>query len=307
MKRLIAFLISIVFMVSICGVVSAATADIALDSVKISVNGKIVEETNILYQDRTYAPLRAISESIGCEVGWDGETQTATITGKIRAPQDLVRTYTNYEEEYQDLKDRYDLLIKDQTQKENLEEVARLEEEFEVKVESLKEKYQQMQQNVSNYEYQKADVEFNAITIIVNGQKIDAENILYQGSTYVPIRAVFEAMGCVVEWQEATRTAYISGELVPENNIEEVYTSFEQEYAELKERYDKWIAEQEEAGKLAYENTLKQSTAATGGQVGAQEQLALAAKAPYDKRVEELKQEFEQRVEALKVKYNITE
>ena len=30
--------------------------------------------------DRTLVPVRAISESFGCQVGWEEETQTVTIT-----------------------------------------------------------------------------------------------------------------------------------------------------------------------------------------------------------------------------------
>ncbi|NOU84532.1 hypothetical protein GC102_01895 [Paenibacillus sp. LMG 31460] len=46
---------------------------------------------------------------------------------------------------------------------------------------------------------------------LLNGKKIqlDAPPILYQGSTYVPLRFVGEALGATVIWEDATRTIQI--------------------------------------------------------------------------------------------------
>ncbi len=53
------------------------------------------------------------------------------------------------------------------------------------------------------------DVKFNDIKIVVNGNKISADNILYKGTTYVPIRAVAESMGKKVAWDGKNFTANI--------------------------------------------------------------------------------------------------
>lgn len=44
-------------------------------------DGKIVtlDQPPIIKNSRTLVPLRAIAEGLGCEVGWDGATQTVTI------------------------------------------------------------------------------------------------------------------------------------------------------------------------------------------------------------------------------------
>jgi len=56
--------------------------DAVLNNVKINVEGKNVEEDNILYMGRTYVPLRYISEILAKEVIWNPDTNTADIYDK---------------------------------------------------------------------------------------------------------------------------------------------------------------------------------------------------------------------------------
>ncbi|MBQ2897083.1 MAG: copper amine oxidase N-terminal domain-containing protein [Clostridia bacterium] len=50
-------------------------------TVDVYVNGEVLvaDSPAILVDSRTMVPLRAISEKLGCDVGWDGDTQTAEI------------------------------------------------------------------------------------------------------------------------------------------------------------------------------------------------------------------------------------
>lgn len=57
---------------------------------------------------------------------------------------------------------------------------------------------------------QKIEVVFNSINLEVNGKKVNADNILYNGSTYVPLRAVAEMLGKEVIWDPKTNTASIN-------------------------------------------------------------------------------------------------
>jgi len=57
---------------------------------------------------------------------------------------------------------------------------------------------------------QTIEVLFNSVNLEVNGKKVEADNILYNGTTYVPLRAVAEMLGKEVEWNQATRTASIN-------------------------------------------------------------------------------------------------
>lgn len=53
------------------------------------------------------------------------------------------------------------------------------------------------------------EVVFNSINLSVNGKKVEADNILYKGTTYVPLRATGDMLGKSVGWDEKTRTASI--------------------------------------------------------------------------------------------------
>lgn len=54
------------------------------------------------------------------------------------------------------------------------------------------------------------DVVYNSVNLTVNGKKVEADNILYEGTTYVPLRAIAEILGKEVGWDQATRTASIN-------------------------------------------------------------------------------------------------
>lgn len=57
--------------------------------------------------------------------------------------------------------------------------------------------------------WQTISVQPNLINVVVNGEKLNADNFLYNDTTYVPIRAVSEALNFNVEYDEETNTAYI--------------------------------------------------------------------------------------------------
>lgn len=57
---------------------------------------------------------------------------------------------------------------------------------------------------------QQIQVKFNSINISVNGEAVNSKNILYEGSTYVPLRDVAEMLGKDVIWDDDTRTAHIN-------------------------------------------------------------------------------------------------
>jgi len=52
-------------------------------------------------------------------------------------------------------------------------------------------------------------VQPNSVSVVVNGEKISADNFLYNDTTYLPLRAVSEALGQEVKYDEKTNTAYI--------------------------------------------------------------------------------------------------
>ena len=52
------------------------------DQIKIKINGYYADYDvmPVIINSRTLVPVRAIAESFGSEVGWDGATKTVTIT-----------------------------------------------------------------------------------------------------------------------------------------------------------------------------------------------------------------------------------
>ena len=58
----------------------------------------------------------------------------------------------------------------------------------------------------------KIEVVFNAIRLEVNGEKVEADNMVHDGTTYVPLREVSGLLGGEVSWEEETKTVHINDE-----------------------------------------------------------------------------------------------
>lgn len=65
----------------------------------------------------------------------------------------------------------------------------------------------------------------NDITVMVNGKKLEKENFLYNDTTYLPLRAVVEAVGKEVSYNADTNTAYIGEENGGDKIVNEYKTS----------------------------------------------------------------------------------
>lgn len=69
---------------------------ITVDPINVQVNGQVFAPKDVNGQDvpvfsyngTTYAPLRALAEAYGLEVGYDAGSNMATVTGDIAAPGD---------------------------------------------------------------------------------------------------------------------------------------------------------------------------------------------------------------------------
>lgn len=95
-KFFVTVMVMIIFMTgSVFGETSLTGIKVALNSVSVFVNGKKINEPNIIYEGKTYVPLSAISSALGQEVSWDGAKREVSILNKSEKEGDwkLVRTF----------------------------------------------------------------------------------------------------------------------------------------------------------------------------------------------------------------------
>lgn len=65
----------------------------------------------------------------------------------------------------------------------------------------------------------KIEVAVNTISVMVNGEKVEADNIVHDGTTYVPLRAISEMLDKEVIWTEETKIAEINDKNVKQDVV----------------------------------------------------------------------------------------
>ena len=63
--------------------------------------------------------------------------------------------------------------------------------------------------NVTAYATETLTIQKYSINMLLNGSKVNVQNFILDGTTYVPIRAISELMGARVGWNQDTKTASI--------------------------------------------------------------------------------------------------
>lgn len=76
------------------GIASSALQKItvALNQVNLEVNGEKVDKDTINYNGTTYVPLRAIGEILNKDIGWDQDSNTASVNDKGFVSSELKQT-----------------------------------------------------------------------------------------------------------------------------------------------------------------------------------------------------------------------
>lgn len=69
---------------------------------------------------------------------------------------------------------------------------------------------------------QKIDVVLNSVNVQINGEKLETSTILYDGTTYLPMRKIAEAVGKDVDWNQETMTANIVAKVVTGSAIKPI-------------------------------------------------------------------------------------
>ena len=68
---------------------------VQVNSVNLNVNGKMVSSPNLLYNDRTYVPLRTCAEMLGSSVNWDQYSNTANIVANATGSADVEKVISD--------------------------------------------------------------------------------------------------------------------------------------------------------------------------------------------------------------------
>lgn len=82
------------------------------------------------------------------------------------------------------------------------------------------------------------DVIFNKINVTINGQKLENDNILYNGTTYVPIRKIGEIFNKDVNWKADTNTVDICDKHNQNKKSDEELEIDEEKYKEFLKMFD---------------------------------------------------------------------
>lgn len=96
MKKFLAGVLcaTLVFSLAISALAISGKMTIEVDPINVQVNGEVFQPTDVTgkevpvfaYQGTTYAPLRALAEAYGLEVGYDAATNMATVTDPEAKP-----------------------------------------------------------------------------------------------------------------------------------------------------------------------------------------------------------------------------
>ncbi|MEI7025541.1 stalk domain-containing protein [Paenibacillus sp. y28] len=146
------------------------TIDVAMNQIVVKVNGKTADSSNLLYEGTTYVPIRSISEMMDLPVHYYEATNTAYI-GQLPAGEipDAVIDAWEIEEGQPQAQDA----------------------------------------DAKQSGPAQIDAVFDQIKIKVHAFPVEGSNLLHNGTTYVPLRAVSDILELDVYYHEPTSTAYI--------------------------------------------------------------------------------------------------
>lgn len=220
-KKYFLLLLIFVYLFATISVFSIGNTDtinieVQIDHKTAKINGKEVslDAPPILLHNRTFVPLRFISEAFGATINWDSVSQTVTIL------LDNPEFYRNKSVEQGAEIDRLNELIrsKDQSIKSLSEELKQKNSEIEIlKTEntSLKNEIVTLKKEIENLKKGiNTDIEYKNIQILVNGRKIASslEPFLFKGKVFAAIEDICKSLGKTWKWDSTKNIFYIDGE-----------------------------------------------------------------------------------------------
>ncbi|MFF2092884.1 stalk domain-containing protein [Paenibacillus sp. NPDC058174] len=181
-KTIISILTLAMLLVTNASVFAAQEQKVSLgfNKVTVKLNGKVFKGNNISYDGTTYVPIRNISALLKFPVHYYSSTKTAYI-GTVPAgevPESVLKDWAAMD-----------------AKSSSSSSTEKLEKKRDAKV----------------------TVKINDITVKVNGKKVASNNLVYNGTTYAPMRAVATMLGINVYFHEPTSTAYLG--TVPKDEL----------------------------------------------------------------------------------------
>lgn len=162
----------------------------SIHSPSAKVNGyEVPIESARLINNTTMVPLKFVSETLGMDVEWEANTKTVKITEKVHS-HTVLEGETLWK-----VANKYGMTV-DQIKRVN-----------ELKSDTL---YVGQQLKL----LESTDAKRNSVTIEIKGEPhhFAQEPVIINGTTFVPIRGVTEALGAKVSWNNSTKTVGITKE-----------------------------------------------------------------------------------------------
>jgi FtsZ-binding cell division protein ZapB len=227
----ILFLLAIIIFLTNISVFSAAIPEvirvkIQIDNKTAKVNDKVIilDAPPTIINNKTFVPLRFISEAFGATVQWDSTIRMITID--LDNPEFYQNKVIEMETEIgtlnETIRDR-DATIKNlntELKKKN-SEISSLKEKnsnLENDIVNLKSEIESLKTQLENLKNGESGIEYKNIQIIVDGKKIDTmlEPFIYKGKVFASLEDICAPLGKTFKWDSQKNIFYI--ESIPEDN-----------------------------------------------------------------------------------------
>lgn len=136
MKGFVAGLLVAVLALGLIGTAAATigkrTVEVDYTDIKIELNGEKVTPVDangnavepFAINGTTYLPVRAVSNALGLDVGWDGATSTVKLAGGAENSNNLLAFYKALEEGFTTLEDNFNWILSGTITSESLSEIV---------------------------------------------------------------------------------------------------------------------------------------------------------------------------------------
>ncbi len=154
MKKLITGIVLATVLTTSTVFATPKNIDVTIDSLDVFINNQRVDSSNLVFDNTTYLPLRAISEGVGIKVDYNDTEKVVNLTsGGV--------------------------------QKINTKNSRGIGKSKDI------------------------SVEMDSLKVFVAGDLVDASNIVYNSTTYLPLRKISEATGTEVYYVNGTKSVYL--------------------------------------------------------------------------------------------------